>query len=120
MLYAFKNELHAQLSRELISVRSRELEYYTTNVRNIGFSAALLTGFAFSTLAAHKSSNMLAWLNPLAKAYEGAETTPPFIFIYAFELGAMRTLEACLEMFWLSINIAGAAAAAARSSLPAR
>lgn len=113
MLYAFKNELHAQLSKELITVRIRELEYYTTNIRNIGFSAALLTGFAFGTLAAHKSSDMLDWMHPYAMDYEDVETPPPFILVTVFGLNGLQSLQVTLEVLYLSTNIAGAPRASA-------
>ncbi|KAJ1625764.1 hypothetical protein T492DRAFT_227345 [Pavlovales sp. CCMP2436] len=81
MLYAFKNELHAQLARDLISVRTRELDYYTTNIRNIGFSAALLTGFAFGTLASHRSQEMIVWIELYSTEYTHTSTLPPFVLV---------------------------------------
>ncbi|KAG8466703.1 hypothetical protein KFE25_008082 [Diacronema lutheri] len=105
MLYAHKNELHARLSRDLISVRSRELDYYTTNIRNIGFSAALLTGFAFGTLANHKSSDMLDWLVPYAEEFEGVDIQPPFILLSDFAINGLQRLQVTLEVAYLVSNI---------------
>jgi len=114
MLYAHKNELHARLSRDLISVRSRELDYYTTNIRNIGFSAALLTGFAFGTLANHKSSDMLDWLVPYAEEFEGVDIQPPFILLSDFAINGLQRLQVTLEVAYLVSNITGSRPRGAR------
>jgi len=106
MLYAFKNELHAQLARDLISVRTRELDYYTTNIRNIGFSAALLTGFAFGTLASHRSQEMIVWIELYSTEYTHTSTLPPFVLVTLFVLNPLQQLQVALEVLYLSSTIA--------------
>ena len=108
MLYAYKNELHARVAREVVSVRERELVYYNTNLRNIGFSAALLSGFAFGTLVAHRSVNIIRWLGPFASALEERSSLPPFILISRFVIDSSQNIQVALEFAYLMSTISGA------------
>jgi len=101
MLYASKRELHAELARDILQVRQRELQYYTTNINNIGLQASLLAGFAFTTLASHESRDVLGWLDEIA----GEDR--PFIIITDFRdrLDPFMQLQVLLELFYLTSTI---------------
>jgi len=53
MLHAQKAALENSLRQRLVSIRERELEYYTKNCRLLGDLAALVAGFAFSGIRYH-------------------------------------------------------------------
>lgn len=59
MLHAYKRDIRTELSKQLVNLRQSELDYYVTNIREIGTQSALLAGFAFTILAGHSSSNTL-------------------------------------------------------------
>jgi len=53
MLCAQKQALENSLRQRLVSIRERELEYYTKNCRMLGEVAALVAGFAYSGIRYH-------------------------------------------------------------------
>ena len=53
MLAAKKEALENSLRQRLVDIRTREVEYYTDNCRNIGNQAALIAGCAFSGIRYH-------------------------------------------------------------------
>ena len=100
MLHAVKKELRADLARDILKVRQREVNYYTTNILNIGMQAALLAGFAFTTLAQHDSSNVLSWLEEVS----GSRT---FVVIASFILDPQQQMQVILEVLYLTSTISG-------------
>jgi len=98
MLYAVKKDLRADLARSILKVRERELQYYTTNILNIGMQAALLSGFAFTTLAQHDSNNVLPWL-------EQASGSRTFVVIASLVLDPQQLFQVILEMLYLTSTI---------------
>ena len=50
MLYADKKALETNLKVDLLSIRERELNFYTANCQAIGTQAAMFAGFAFAGL----------------------------------------------------------------------
>ena len=48
MLQAKKEALENTARRRLVAIREKELEYYTSNCRNIGQCAAIVSGLAYS------------------------------------------------------------------------
>lgn len=105
MLYAQKNNLHASLQVDLLSVRSRELSYYYTNLRLIGASSALLSGFAFGIVASHSSNSMLSWIQDYT-AQAGYSVIQPFVLITRFPLNSMQIIEVVLEILYMVCTIA--------------
>jgi hypothetical protein len=50
MLYADKRALETKLQVSLLSIREKELNFYTQNCRTVGTQAALLAGFAYNSI----------------------------------------------------------------------
>ena len=46
-------QLEANLRKQTIAIREKELDYYTSNCRNIGNQAALVSGLAYSGIRYH-------------------------------------------------------------------
>ena len=53
MLQAKKEALENTARQKLVSIREQEIEYYTSNCRNIGNQAALVSGLAYSGIRYH-------------------------------------------------------------------
>lgn len=54
MIYADKENLKTQVSKDLLVIREREMDFYARNLSMVGTHAALLAGFAFSILTGHE------------------------------------------------------------------
>lgn len=100
MLYAFKHELTYRTARQILSVRERELRFYTRNILTIGAQAALLAGFAFKTLVSHNSADMLEWITEFAP-----EETFAMLYKYPFQLDAVQWVMTVFELFYLLSTI---------------
>ena len=50
MLYADKRALETKLQVSLLSIREKELTFYTQNCMTVGTQAALLAGFAYNSI----------------------------------------------------------------------
>lgn len=48
MLHANKQDVEADLRREMLQIRERELKYYASNCRTMGTQATVFAGFAFA------------------------------------------------------------------------
>ena len=54
MIYADKENLRTQVSKDLLVIREREMDFYARNLSMAGTHAALLAGFAFTILSQKK------------------------------------------------------------------
>ena len=54
MIYADKENLKTQVSKDLLVIREREMDFYARNLSMVGTHAALLAGFAFTILSQHQ------------------------------------------------------------------
>jgi len=59
MLLADKHDLQQRLKLQILQIEEKELQHYTTNANSLGTQAALLAGFAFTTLIEAPWSDML-------------------------------------------------------------
>ncbi|KAJ1632780.1 hypothetical protein T492DRAFT_838158 [Pavlovales sp. CCMP2436] len=100
MLYAFKDELTYRTAKDILSVRERELRFYTRNILNIGAQAALLAGFAFKTLVDHESAGMLEWIDEFA-----SNDTFVIVTDYAGQLDAVQVAMTVFELAYLLSTI---------------
>ena len=55
MLYADKRALQTNLKLDLLEIREKELNFYTTNCSNLGFLSSIFAGFASTALMTHVS-----------------------------------------------------------------
>ena len=53
MLFADKRALQTDLKLDLLEIRERELNFYTTNCTHLGFLSAVFAGFASTALMTH-------------------------------------------------------------------
>ena len=53
MLFADKRALQTNLKLELLEIREKELNYYSTNCSNLSFLASIFAGFASTALMTH-------------------------------------------------------------------
>ena len=51
MLYADKQHLKTEVAVDLLRVREKEMNFYSSNLSTVGTQSALLAGFAFAILA---------------------------------------------------------------------
>ncbi|KAG8470643.1 hypothetical protein KFE25_009064 [Diacronema lutheri] len=100
MLYAYKHELTYRTARQILSVRERELDFYTRNIRNIGSQAALLAGFAFTTLVGHSSRDMLEWISEFAP-----NATFAMLYLHIYELSEVDLIMTAFELLYLLSTI---------------
>ena len=54
MLHADKELLQAETAREILTVREKELNYYTTSLNTISTLSTLLAGFAITFLSSQE------------------------------------------------------------------
>mmetsp|Transcript_15396 Transcript_15396/g.46914 ORF Transcript_15396/g.46914 Transcript_15396/m.46914 type:complete len:561 (-) Transcript_15396:295-1977(-) len=106
MLYSLKRELHTDLARDILRVRELELNYFTSNIYNIGLQSAFLAGFLFTILATHNSEPLHKELYQNARSQGAA-----FVVIdraYLVEEADARQVSAIiLELIYLISNISG-------------